>query len=332
MRRPMPAARLRLLPLVAPALALLLAAAPAPAQQPPPALDPVSQEAQQLFLEGREAVKKNDLAAAADRFQRSLALRAAPGTLLNLASVEEQMGKLVKALEHFETALKVIPEADERFTVAKEGAERIRPRIPSLRLDRAAGAPADMTLRLDGAPVAASNLGAYQLMDPGSYAVVTSAPGHEDRRYELKLSESARITLAVEPGKPLAQAAVAIPTAPAPRISGMQAVGFAALGVGITGLVVGAVTGGLAISEKSSAASACPDPSRCNGPGLESAGTGRALASVSTATFIAGLAGAVVGVTLIVVGHNRGAAPAPSAGVAPWVLPGGAGVGALGRF
>jgi tetratricopeptide (TPR) repeat protein len=310
------------------ALALLLAVAPAAAQQP--ALDAASQEAQQLFLEGREAVKKNDLAAAADKFRRSEELRAAPGTLLNLASVEEQMGKLVSALEHFEAALKMLPETDERTPVAKEGADRVRPRIPSLRIDRASGAPADMTLRLDGAPVAASTIGTYQLLNPGTYVVSTSAPGHEDRRYELKLNESVRTTIAVEPGKALVRA-LGPAAPPRPRINAAQGVGFTAIGVGLAGLGIGAVSGALALVEKGDAASACSNPARCTGSGLQAASTGEALAAVSTAAFVVGLVGAVTGVTLLVVGRDKGP-PAASATLAPWVLPSGAGVGVLGRF
>jgi hypothetical protein len=319
-------------------VAAIVAGAPARAQEPQ-TLDPVSQEAQQLFLQGRDAVKRGELVLAAEKFERSQMLHATPGTLLNLANVEEQLGKLVKALVHFEAALKGLAESDERYPIASEGANRIRARIPLLRIDRAAGAPADMTIRLGGTALAASTLGAYEQMDPGPYIVTTSASGHEDRRYEIKLAEGARTTLAVEAGKEVPKAPP--PGPPSSRPTAVQAAGIAVGGVGIAGLGIGAVTGILAIVKKGDAASACPNPMMCSGAGLQTAATGQTLASVSTASFVVGIAGVAVGVTLLVAGREKPAAvdggsaakPAgPSASFAPWVLPGGAGLGAQGRF
>ena len=319
-------------------VAVIVAGAPARAQEPQ-TLDPASQEAQQLFLQGREAVKKGDLATAAGLFERSQMLHATPGTLLNLANVEEQRGKLVKALVHFEAALKSLAENDERYPIATEGADRVRARIPLLRIDRAVGAPADMSIRLGDAALAASTLGAYAQMDPGPYTVTTSASGHEDRRYEVKLAEGARTTLAVEAGKELPKAPP--PAPPSSRPTAVQAAGLAVGGVGLAGLGIGAVTGILAIVKKGDAASACPNPMMCSGPGLQTAATGQTLASVSTASFVVGIVGVAVGVTLLVAGREKPAVvdggsvakPAgPSASFAPWVLPGSAGLGVQGRF
>src|SRR4051812_48607669 len=74
------------------------------AQQPPPReqLDPVAEEAQQQFIAGREAVKKGELARAVALFKGSQELHPAVGTLLNLARVEEQLGRVASALEHFQ--------------------------------------------------------------------------------------------------------------------------------------------------------------------------------------------------------------------------------------
>jgi hypothetical protein len=341
MRATRPASALTLSAVVA----LLLVGAPAQAQPTPApsapsspsgqAVDAGEQEAQQLFIEGREAVKKGDLAQAAAKFQRSVELRATPGTLLNLANVEEQMGKLVKALHHFEGALKLLPENDERRPVAAEGAERVRPRIPSLRIDRAAGAPADMTIRLDGSPLAASTLGAYQPMDPATYTVSTSAPGHDDRRYEVKLAESMHITLAVEPGKDLEKVRLPPPVpAAGGRVSLMQAVGAGALGVGLTGIAIGAVTGVLAIVKHGDASTGCPVATACHDQAaLDAGSSGRALAGVSTASFVVGALGIGAGIGLVVGGRERSTPPlAARATFVPWALPGGGGLAASGKF
>lgn len=314
-------------------LAAFLLSAPALAQLPPPKLDPVAQEAQQLFMEGREAVKKGELGRAVALFLRSQELHPTVGTLLNLASVEEQLGKIASAMEHFELAGKELKEDDDRLPVAREGAARLKPRVPTLRIERAAGAPATMGIRVDGAALAASQVGAERRLDPGTYNVTTEAPGHEERRYQVKLIEGAHETLAVEVGKPVTL--LLPPSGTAPRSSSVTTAGWALGGVGLAGLGVGAVAGILAIGKKSDAAAQCPNPASCGSAGLESAAAGRALAGVSTAGFVLGGLGVAAGVTLIVVGRPR-AASAPqqavSARVSPWALPGGAGIGAAGSF
>jgi hypothetical protein len=248
----------------------------------------------------------------------------------------------VKALDLFEHARKQLPETDDRYPVARDGVARVKPRIPSLRVNIAAGSPVQMSVRIDGAPLAISSVGADQPMDPGTYTVTTSAPGREERSYEVTLKEAGSQTLTVEAGKKTMVMGAPQQAPPPPPSAGrptaLQAAGFAALGVGATGLVLGAVTGILAIGQKSDASTLCPDATRCAGPGLTAAGTGHALAAVSTGAFVVGLAGAGAGVALVLLGRDHrpaggDAAPTPPvATVAPWVLPGGAGLGVQGRF
>jgi hypothetical protein len=189
-----------------------------------------------------------------------------------------------------------------------------------------------MGVRFDGAPLSVSSIGAELPMDPGTYTLVTTAPGREERSYEVVLKDTAHVKLTVEPGKRLAE-----PVRAAPRVSTgptyMQAIGLAAGGVGLTGLVIGAATGVIAIQKKGDAASLCPDPTRCQGKGLEASGSGHALASVSTASFAVGAAGVAAGVVLFLVGRERPSAAEPRpVAIAPWALPGSAGVAAQGRF
>lgn len=306
-------------------------AAPAIAQQPPHKLDPVAQEAQQLFVEGREAMKKGELGRAAGLFLRSQELHPTVGTLMNLATIEEQLGKISSAVAHFELATKELPEGDELLPVAKAGIARLKPRVPTLRIDRAVGAPADMSIKVEGAALAASQVGAERKLDPGSYTITTEAPGHEPRRYTVKLLEGAHDTLAVEPGKAIATAS---PTAQAPaRTSPLASVGWAFTGLGLAGLGVGAVSGGLAIAKKGEASDACPNPAKCNVSGLEAAASGRALAGVSTAAFVLGGVGVAAGITMIIVGRDKPAKQVEQAmSIAPWASPFGAGLGASGSF
>src|SRR4051812_29812097 len=102
--------RRRALAIVIGLSAALLARTPARAQQPPAqSFDPVAQEAQQQFVAGREAVKRGEYVLALGYFRKSHELRPMAGTLLNLASCEEQLGKVASALNDFETAAKQLP-------------------------------------------------------------------------------------------------------------------------------------------------------------------------------------------------------------------------------
>src|SRR5689334_22746525 len=93
--------------------------------------DPV---ADALYQEGRRAVIAKDWATACKKFQESHDREPAPGTLLNLADCEENRGRLVDALAHFEAAGRLFQVGDERVTYAKQRASGIERRVPKLTL------------------------------------------------------------------------------------------------------------------------------------------------------------------------------------------------------
>lgn len=327
---PAPARAARLLGGAALLWSLSLAAS-AHAQQPPPApLDPNSAEAAEQFLAGREALKKGELARAEQLFQRSQELHPAAGTLLNLASVEEQLRKTATALDLFQTALRLLPEGDERIPVAKEAIARLTPRLPYLKVQYAAGVPPTTQIAVDGAPLAATAVGTEQPTNPGLYTVVVSAPGYEARSYQVKLSDGQHLALVVEPGK--VSSAQSNAGAPAARAGTnlKQSIGFALGGVGLAGLGIGAVSGILALGKKGDFDKACPDAAHCSAEGLQIEASGKALAGVSTASFVVGLVGLGAGVTLVLLGRDRGKPAAVSVGASP--LPGGGFLGAHGAF
>jgi len=69
---------------------------------PPPAR--ATSQAERLFMEGREASARGDLATARTKLQQSHALEPATGTLLNLGDVESRMGDTANARLHFKEA------------------------------------------------------------------------------------------------------------------------------------------------------------------------------------------------------------------------------------
>jgi hypothetical protein len=192
--------------------------------------------------------------------------------------------------------------------------------------------------------------------------VVVKAPGRADRPYAITLVEGAREVLTVEPGpdpsaaasdpKPREPARGDPPVAPvsAPPIGAGAAVpppdfpsfdptagnptrtaGFMVGGVGVVSLAVGVTTGVLAFSKKDEVDSLCPRADVCSEEGVSAERTGKALAMTSTITVILGVAGVGAGATLLVLSRG-GSKPKPAAAIGPLVLPGGAGIGARGRF
>jgi hypothetical protein len=319
-------------------------------------------DAKAKFIQGRDALNRGEYATALILFRTSQELYPSPGTLLNLALCEERLGMVGSALQHFQEVVRLLPPGDERLSIARNGAAMIEPRVPRLRIEVAKGAPEGISLLRDGAPIAAADLGKDLPLDPGKHVVVVKAPGRADRPYAITLVEGAREVLTVEPGpdpsaaasdpKPREPARGDPPVAPvsAPPIGAGAAVpppdfpsfdptagnptrtaGFMVGGVGVVSLAVGVTTGVLAFSKKDEVDSLCPRADVCSEEGVSAERTGKALAMTSTITVILGVAGVGAGATLLVLSRG-GSKPKPAAAIGPLVLPGGAGIGARGRF
>lgn len=309
------------------------------------------QDAKAKFIQGRDALNRGEYATALILFRTSQELYPQPGTLLNLALCEERLGMLGSALSHFQEVVRLLPPGDERLSIAKNGAAMIEPRVPRLRVEIAKGAPEGILLVRDGAPVAASDLGKDLPLDPGRHVIVVKAPGRADRPYEVTLVEGAREVLTVEPAPDPAAA----PSEPAklPEIARetplgpvgapppdrvdtgvkegnpMRTAGLVVGGAGVVSLAVGVVTGILAFSKKDEVDSLCPREDVCSDEGVSAERTGKAFATASTVTVIVGVAGIGAGATLFVLSGSKSK---PAAAIGLRVLPGGAGIGARGRF
>jgi hypothetical protein len=95
-------------------------------------------------------------------------------------------------------------------------------------------------------------------------------------------------------------------------------------------VVLGAVTGGLALGEKTTVAADCNAHEVCKSQaGVDAAQRGKALATASTVGWVVGLAGLGAGVGLLIA--SRPAAPVKAA-VGLVALDGGGAIRVLGRF
>lgn len=251
----------------------------------------------------------------------------------------------------------VPPGAPPAFTKALADARKevaaLEPRIPSVTIV-VKGAPS-ARVTLDGTAVPGAVLGVPRPVDPGKHVVRAEANGFVAAQSAFTMAErkNESVTLTLERDRaagveaPKSPPAVAVktpagapsssgPTAPPatpeapqppPKVSSggslRRTLGFVGLGVGGAGLILGAVTGGLAIPKHNALDAACPT-GLCTSKEASDVGSYHVLTSLSTAGFIAGGVLAATGLVLVLTAPRR-AAPA-SAGMTPVLGAGFAGV------
>jgi hypothetical protein len=144
--------------------------------------------------------------------------------------------------------------------------------------------------------------------DPGDLTVVATAPGRQEFRATVRISEGQQQSVDVPPLAPAGPVAPAVPPREtAERSSPLRPLGVAVGAAGIVALGVGTYFGLHAISKWNDAnavcpASACPDPG-----GVSLAHDAKSAALAADITLAAGAVALVAGVVLYVLG-----APAPS--------------------
>jgi serine/threonine-protein kinase len=177
--------------------------------------------AEALFDEGRALMDKGDIAGACRKFEESDRLDPAPGTLLNLASCYERLGKVASAWATYRSAAPMARERGqaEREKFARQRAAELEPRLPRLRVtvpeqSRVEG----LTIVRDGKDLAASLWGQALPVDPGTVEVTASARGREpwSGRAELKEGKTDELVVPLLKSLPPGAEPTAAPAPPAP--------------------------------------------------------------------------------------------------------------------
>ncbi len=305
-----------------------------------------------LMAEGRADRDRGDVQGALKAFAAADAIMHVPTTGLELARAQAAVGQLVEALD---TALRVArtperPNEPVPFRVAREAATaldaELEGRVPSLKIV-VTGAPQGTSARVtvDGAAVPAELLGQPRKLNPGHHAIVARA-GAAEATQEIDVAERESKDVTVElPGPPApAPAAGETPETPPqnderPRSGSplRNAMIWGGFGVAGAGLLLGSITGLVSLSQTSSIKSS----GQCLGDNCGPAefgdiSTAQTMATISTVSFIAGGAGALVGLggLLLSSGASPPASDAPAAAnaarIQPWVSVGS--VGVAGRF
>ncbi len=218
--------------------------------------------AKALFDQGLAAMQAGDYEAGCPSLEASYKLDQRLGTLFTLAECEAKWGHTATALARYDNYVALVkglpPEYKEqqaeRVKIAAAQEVVLRGQVPELTLSLPAGAPPSTLVRKDGIEIANAAIGVSLPVDPGDHVLSTELPGGKAAEVHVTIQNGEERLLALPMPPPAPRAASSAPSAR--RIGS-----YVAFGVGGVGLLLGAVTGGLAIAKKSVITRHCDFPS-----------------------------------------------------------------------
>lgn len=157
--------------------------------------------ARALFAEGVELAQADDHVAAADRFERALALRWAPPIAHNLALSLAQLGRYVEAIEHLRSVERAAEASDEMKAGAAERRLELEPRVGRLRVTLAPDGPG-LEIRVDDRTLSEALRGMAFPVDPGEHIVLVYRAEQEVGRTSAMVVAGAEANAYVEVAVP----------------------------------------------------------------------------------------------------------------------------------
>lgn len=295
--------------------------------------------ARDLAKEAAQALSDKKFELARDKFARAEALYHAPTLLVGLARSYVGLGKFVEAKEAYSQVIReaLPPNASDAMKQAKVDAERevagLDDKIGSATIQVTANGgplPSGLAATLDDAELKQAAFGLKRPMNPGPHRLTISAPGYEDVSRRFDVGAKKETSVDVRLAKKTAAAPLPPPSSAsessakgsavsssAPESSGggtsTQAIlGWSAIGLGGAGLLVGAITGGLAVKQHGELEDLCGD-GKCPPNTQDRIDRYETMGAVSTAGLIAGGVFAATGVVLLVTAPKSGATSATAA-------------------
>ncbi|HVJ92625.1 MAG TPA: PEGA domain-containing protein, partial [Labilithrix sp.] len=201
---------------------------------------------------------------------------AAPTLSLGLARAAAKLGHYVLAQESYNKIIREQshnPNAPPAFKDALEAARAevgaVSAKIASVVITVEGGAP-NPVVTIDGQPVSAAGLGLKRPIDPGTHVVKAEAPGYKPTETTFEVAESGAATAQLKLEKDATAPLATTPPAPQPdsqpkstatagNKSPNKTLAIVAFGVGGAGLILGGVTGGLALGKRSELEEKCPN-------------------------------------------------------------------------
>ena len=302
-----------------------------------PVSDSARAAARKLGDEAGALFAAGDYAAALEKYERADALVHVPTLGVRAARCLEKLGRLVEAAERYLAVTRMEVKRDapkvHREALSQAEAERaaLLPRIPAVTIEVEGGTDGVEAL-LDGKSMPLALISVEQPLDPGAHKLELKRGGTtEEQTFSLSEGEKKRVSIAAPaaPSAPLSapsSSATVTESDTGTRQGGatQRTLAYVALGVGAAGVLVGSVTGVLALVKKGDLDDACPDRS-CPPAKWDDADSYDSLRTYSTVGFAVGVIGAGAGALLLLSAPK--APPAEQARrskrpVTVWVAPG----------
>jgi hypothetical protein len=311
-----------------------------------------------LFNEARKLVEAGKFVEACPKFQESARLKPGIGTRFNLADCWEKLGRTASAWSEFlEVASAAKAQGQkERETVARDRAKALEAKLAYLTIDAAETDP-QLRVTRDGAEVGHGAFGSPVPVDPGAHVIEATSPTKKPWSLNQNVASGAkeRVTIpklepgdAAPPANAPEPAVVAVTPAQAPiaplvgsegergepGLGVQRAIGLAAGGLGVVGVVAGTVFAVRYGSKNSEAKSVCPT-NVCDSQQIqhhtELINDAKELRTLSYVGFGAGGALLVTGAVLFLTAPKTGNAAAKLS-VLPIASPTTRGLAVSGRF
>ncbi|CAN5791000.1 hypothetical protein BH09MYX1_BH09MYX1_47030 [soil metagenome] len=320
--------------------------------------------ARSMGQEGQAALDKKDFRTAEDRFKRAIRVfddakaPVPPTLLLGFARGAAGNGHIIAAQEAYNRLIRTgnPPGAPAVFVAAVDDAKKeidlVSARVGKVRITVSGCDSPKVTL--DDAPMSSAALGISRPVDPGTHLVKATADGckpgeatftvAEGKETEASVTLTKDVAVVTPPGTPPTNTPPPSnpppsnppPVVPPPPSNGgsggsaLKTAGFVSLGVGGAGLILGAITGGIALGKAGTLKDACTTKNAngafvCASDQTDAISSYKTMATVSTVGFIIGGIGIAAGVVMILV------APKNKEGQVAFIRPY-LGVGEIGAF
>lgn len=255
--------------------------------------------ARQLFKEGKDLETKGAWVEAFERFKKVGEVKMTPQVRFHIALCDENLGRLVSAINGFERAAAEAKKGDADVAEnAPPRAAALRKRVPTLRFVLK-GELGSARLILDGDPVAPALIGTAIPVDVGAHTISLERRGKRTLLKEVGLAEQASQDIAIEvpdeDEEPAGDATPLGPKSPKARATGggSRAPAIAAGVVGVGAFVGAGVFWGMRQSSLDDLVAACPTQRNCS-PSLQSTyDSGHTYGTVSAILLGVGAAGVV---------------------------------------
>ena len=266
-----------------------------------------------IFNDAKKILAEGRINEACAKFEESQKIDPTPGTLLNLGDCYERSTppRTASAWGTFKRAEVMSRNANDkdREEFATKRMLALEPKLSRVTIRVAQDARVTgLDVKWDGKPFGDAVWGSALPVDAGEHTVEASAPGKKTWTGSVRVAATAgtmTVDVPVLAVAPVEQPKEVI--APASWLTTQRKIGIAVAGVGVVGVVVGAVFGAKALGKKSDATAFCgpADPTACDAPGLTLREDARSAAHVSTAAFAVGGAAMAAGIVLIAVGGSK---------------------------